>query len=54
MFQKLVREHPTLQEHWHSLLEIELCLETHKSLLIGLTLVRKYVAADRVLTPQGC
>uniref|UniRef100_A0AAU8GFE6 Virion structural protein n=1 Tax=Salmonella phage vB_SEnST11_KE22 TaxID=3161173 RepID=A0AAU8GFE6_9CAUD len=45
MFQKLVREHPTLQEHWHTLLEKGF-IENSKGCI---ALVRKYAADERVL-----
>lgn len=45
MFQKLVREHPTLQEHWQTLLEKGF-IENSKGCI---ALVRKYAADERVL-----
>lgn len=45
MFQKLVREHPTLQEHWQTLLE-KGYIENSKGCI---ALVRKYAAEERVL-----
>ncbi len=45
MFQKLVREHPTLQEHWKTLLEKGF-IENSKGCI---ALVRKYAAEERVL-----
>ncbi|HDR2377137.1 TPA: hypothetical protein QCH88_004384 [Enterobacter asburiae] len=45
MFQKLVREHPTLQEHWQTLLEKGF-IENSKGCI---AIVRKYAADERVL-----
>lgn len=45
MFQKLVREHPTLQEHWQTLLEKGF-IENSKGCI---ALVRKYAAEEQVL-----
>lgn len=46
MFQKLVREHPTLQEHWKTLLEKGVIQNSKGSI----SLLRKYAADERVLT----
>lgn len=45
MFQKIVREHPTLQEHWQTLLEKGF-IENSKGCI---ALVRKYAADEQVL-----
>lgn len=45
MFQKIVREHPTLQEHWQTLL-VKGYIENSKGCI---ALVRKYAADEKVL-----
>lgn len=45
MFQKLVREHPTLQDHWQDLLK-KGYIENSKG---SITLVRKYASDENVL-----